>query len=218
MWAQRRCSPSAVRLASYSDRRRGSRGFTLIDVLLVIVLLGIVSGALMTLSGRLATQSAETAKIRQAIAVAQALLEEVRHMPFTYCDPTDSNAALATSATIGGAGCATTVDAMGPEPGESRYNAANRFNGVSDYHLFTMPAGPCAGLCDIAGNLINGAGSPLTGCSARVVLAAQALPGIAALDVNGRPQALLISVSVACPGVTPLVLQGIRVRHAPNSF
>jgi len=208
-----------VQRAPCSDRRRGSSGFTLIDVLLVIVLLGLVSAALMTLSGRLAIQSAETMKVRQALAVAQALLEEVRSMPFTYCDQNDGNAALATSATVGGAGCTATVDLMGPEPGESRYNAwPNRFDGVSDYHLFAMPAGPCAGLCDIAGNLINGAGSPLAGCSASVALAAQALPGIAALDVNGRPQALLISVTVACPGITPLLLQGIRVRHAPNLF
>ena len=205
--------------ASCSRRpRRRIKGFTLIDVLLVIVLLGVVAGALMTLSGRLAIQSAETMKMRQALAVAQALLEEVRHMPFTYCDPNDANALSATSATLGGAGCATTVDTMGPEAGETRYNAANRFDGISDYQGFVMPGPGCVGLCDIAGNLINGAGSSVAGCSASVALAAQALAGITALDANGRPQALLISVTVACPGVSPLVLQGIRVRHAPNSF
>ena len=35
---------------------------------------------------RLAVQSSDTLRARQALAVAQALLNEVRMMPFTYCD------------------------------------------------------------------------------------------------------------------------------------
>ena len=139
-------------------------------------------------------------------------------MPFTYCDPNDARAALATGAFAGGTGCATLVDALGPEPGESRYGVANRFDGVSDYQGFTMPGPGCpGGLCDPAGTLINTTG-PLVGCSARVNLAPQALPGIAALDANGRPQSLRILVAVSCPGGDTLIAEGIRVRHAPNRF
>jgi len=174
-----------------------------------------MAGALMTLSSRLATQSAEALRTRQALALAQGLLDEVRHMPFTYCDPNDANARTATSAAL----CAAIVDAMGPEPGESRYNAApNRFDGVTDYQNFQMPGAGCAGICDIAGNLLNGPGSSLAGCSARVTLTPQALAGIAALDAGGRPQVLRIGVNVSCPGLQPLLLEGIRVRHAPNWF
>lgn len=203
--------------------RTPERGFSLIDVLLVIVLLGVMAGALMTLSGRLAVQSAEALRTRQALAIAQGLLDEVRHMPFTYCDPDDVNARTATSAVVG-AGitrCAALVDVMGAEPGESRYNAApNRFDGVTDYQNFQMPVpgGVCAGICDIAGNLLSGAGSSLAGCTARVMLTPQALAGIPALDANGRPQVLRIGVTVTCPSVQPLLLEGIRVRHAPNWF
>jgi len=202
-----------------SPTARCSSGFTLIDVLMVIVLLGVVAGALMTLSGRLATQSAETMRTRQALALAQALLDEVRHMPFTYCDPQDGNAANANAAVVGAGNCLATVDAMGPEPGESRYNAANRFDGVTDYLGFAMPGPGCAALCDINGNPIGAAGSSLAGCDARVLaLTPQALPAIPALDVNGRPQVLRITVRVICPGMQPLQLDGIRVRHAPRWF
>lgn len=194
------------------------RGFSLIDVLLVIVLMGIVATGLATVSGRLAAQSALSLKTRQALALAQGLLEEVRHAPFTYCDGNDAQAATATGAFIGATGCLAQVDAMGPEPGESRYNAANRFDSVTDYQGFAMPGPGCAGICDMAGNVLNGAGSPLVGCSAGVVLAAQALPAIAALDANGRPQVLRIAVTVACPGLDPLVVETVRVRHAPTTF
>ncbi len=188
-------------------------------MLLVIVLLGVVAVALTTSAGRLASQSAQTVKTRQALAVAQGLLDEIRHMPFTYCDPNDARAALATGAFVGGTGCQTTVDAMGPEPGESRYLAATRFDGVSDYQNFTMPGPGCAGgLCDINGTLISAAGSSLVGCSARVTLAAQALAAIPALDANGRPQVLRIVVTVTCPAIGAVVAEGIRVRHAPNLY
>lgn len=198
--------------------KRASRGFSLIDVLLVIVLLGIVATGLATVSGRLAAQSALSLKTRQALALAQGLLEEVRHAPFTYCDANDSQAATATGAFIGATGCLGQVDVMGPEPGESRYNAANRFDSVTDYQGFAMPGPGCTGVCDVAGNLFNGAGSSLVGCRAGVAMVAQALPTIAALDANGRPQVLRIAVTVTCPGLDPLVVDTVRVRHAPRTF
>lgn len=198
--------------------RRQVRGFTLLDVLLVIVLLGIVAAALTTISARLSSQTSETLKTRQALAFAQGLLDEVRHMPFPYCDPNDARARLATGAFLGGTGCATLVDGMGPEAGETRYNPANRFDSVSDYQGFAMPGPGCPGaLCDLNGVVLNATG-PLIGCSVLVTLAAQALPGIAALDANGRPQALRIVVAVTCPGTPPVFAEGLRVRHAPNQL
>lgn len=193
------------------------RGFTLIDVLVLIVLVGTVAGSLTVVFSRLAASSTESMRARQALALAQSLLNEVRMMPFSFCDPQDARATLATSATLGGAGCTATVDALGAEPGESRYNAANRFDGVSDYQGFAMPGAGCAGLCDLGGNLLNPAGSTMQGCSALVGLAPAALPGVAALDANGRPQALRIDVSVTCPGGLRITLQGLRLRHAPRA-
>ena len=200
---------------------RRHAGFTLIDVLLVIVLLGIVAVALTATSTRLASQSSQTLKTRQAFALAQSLLDEVRHMPFTFCDGDDPNVLSASRARVAAGDCALRVDALvpGPEPGESRYGTTNttRFDNVSDYQGFTMPGPGCAGLCDMAGNVINATG-PLAGCAARVNMVAQALTGITALDVDGQPQALRIAVTVTCPGIEAVYAEGIRVRYAPNQL
>lgn len=195
---------------------RAQSGFTLIDLLVMIVLLGIVGGAMTVLFTRLAAQSSDTLRARQVLAVAQALLNEVRMMPFTYCDPNDGNATAAIGAFVGGQGCGATVEALGSEPGETR-NGPSRFDNVSDYNNWAQPGPSCpAGLCDLSGNLLNGPGSPLQGCRTLVTTAAQAMPNVAALDANGRPQSLRITVRVSCPHINDLVLEGIRMRHAPN--
>lgn len=204
-----RCRPRAL--------RRAARGFTLIDVLVLIVLVGTVAGSFTLLFGKLAAQSAQALRDRQALALAGSLLAEVRSMPFTFCDANDTRAALATGAFVGGTGCTSTVDGLGPEAGESRYAAANRFDAVSDYRGLALPGAGCGGgICDIAGTLLNPGGGMLSNCQATVAMAAQAMAGIAALDANGRPQALRVVVTVRCPGAGDIVLEGLRVRHAPN--
>jgi MSHA pilin protein MshD len=206
-----------------STPKRASRGFSLIDVLLVIVLLGIVATGLATVSGRLAAQSALSLKTRQAMALAQGLLEEVRHAPFTYCDGNDPRATATTTtrARISATDCQSLVDVPGQEPpgSESRYSLPlNRFDGVSDYQRFTMPGPGCPGLCDMDGNVVNGGTSSLVGCRAGVTMAAVALASIPALDVDNQPQVLRIAVTVTCPGLDPLVVEAVRVRHAPITF
>jgi MSHA pilin protein MshD len=194
---------------------RRARGFTLIDVLVVIVLLGTAAGTMTTLFARLASQSAETMRARESLALAQSLLDEVLMMPMTFCDAQDARATLATRAALGGSGCASSVDGLGPEPGESRYGP-NRFDHVSDYQGFVMPGPGCAGLCDIGGNRIDVAGSVWAGCSASVAMAPQALPGIAALDADARPQGLRVVVRLRCPGRADAVAEGLRLRHSPR--
>ncbi len=201
------------RAMTWPQATRRQRGFTLIDVLVIIVLLGMVAGSMTTVFSQMSAQTAITLKQRQLLAAATSLLDEIRAKPFTYCDPLDANVGVVANS----AGCAApTLDVMGPEAGETRYNTANRFDGVSDYQGFLMPGPGCAGICDMAGNVISVPGSVLVGCAANVVLAAQALPLIAALDAQGRPQALRIIVTLACPGVASTVVEGVRVRHSPN--
>ena len=206
---------NAVRRAARSSNRR--RGFTLIDLLVIITLTGTLAGTLTVVFSRLAAQSAEALRSREAQSFVHSLLAEVRSMPFTYCDAQDARVAVATAAVLGGSGCASQIDALGPETGESRYNPANRFDGVSDYQGFTMPGPGCATLCDRNGTPLAVTGL-LPGCTLSVTMAAQALPGIAALDVNGQAQALRILVRLRCPGLADTVAEGLRVRHAPNAI
>lgn len=197
---------------------RRALGFALIDMLVLIVLLGTVAGSLTVLFSRLSVQSAQTLRAQQALALAQSLLDEVRAMPMTYCDPQDAQAGTASGAYVGALGCATTVEALGPEPGEQHAALPpQRFDNVSDYHNLVMPGPACAGgVCDPGGTLVNPAGTPLAGCGARIVTTPQAMPGIAALDAFGRAQGLRIVVTLSCPGIADTVVEGVRLRHSPR--
>lgn len=196
---------------------RRARGFTLIDVLVLMVLLALVAGSLTVLFSRLSSASALALREREASTLAMALVKEAAAMPFTYCDADDARVRTATAAVLGPAGCASLVDAMDPEPGESRHGP-NRFDHVSDFAGLVMPGPGCAGgICHPDGTLLNPPGSPLAGCSALLGVTPQALPGVAALDANGRPQALRITARVRCPGRADAVADAVRVRHAPRS-
>ena len=97
-------------------RPRAEHGISLVELIVFIVIVGIaVAGVVGALS--MATRASADPMIqKQALAIAEALLEEVQLQPFTYCDPDDPQAATALSATEGamGVGCSTGgVEAIG---------------------------------------------------------------------------------------------------------
>src|SRR5207253_8135176 len=107
-------------------RPRAEHGISLIELIVFIVIVGIaVAGVVGALS--MATRASADPMIqKQALAIAEALLEEVQLQPFTYCDPDDLNAASAQSAAdcTGGAGGpndeSLLVDVYrGPEAGQT---------------------------------------------------------------------------------------------------
>lgn len=188
------------------------RGVSLVELIVFIVVVGIavlgVVGAM-----RLGTAASTDPMVqKQALAIAEALLEEVQLQPFTYCDPNDANAATALSAAncTGGAGGANDENRLplGPEAGEVRGSTTTPFDNVSDYNNLDLPAPP--GITGIDGSPIAG----LDAYSATVTVANQALGAIAAAD------ALLIRVTVNGPPGTnvTVVLDGYRVRYAPNAL
>src|SRR3989440_4712531 len=126
-------------------RPRAEHGISLIELIVFIVIVGIaVAGVVGALS--MATRASADPMIqKQALAIAEALLEEVQLQPFTYCDPDDPNAASASSAAgcTGGAGGANDENRLplGPESGEARTSAATPFDNVSDYNGFCMGPG-----------------------------------------------------------------------------
>jgi len=208
-----------------STTRRGCGGLSLVELIVFIVLVSVaVAGVLGALN--FANRASTDPMIqKQALAIAEALLEEAQLQPFTFCDPDDANAATATDAKLNSGvvaprvGCANTVEAMGAEPGgappgilaEARFDSGttSAFDNVNDYNGFSMVG---------ATNVAGGAGPPeLSAYAASVTVAPQTLGGIA-LDANGQPQSLLITVTVTGPGNTTVRLDGYRIRYAPNAL
>lgn len=199
-----------------SSRHGRQSGISLVELIMFVVIVGIGVAGILSVFNIATQKSADPAARKQLQAIAEAMLQEVQLMPFTYCDPDDANAATAGAATVGGANCAATVEAIGPEAGETRYNAANPFDNVNDYHGFDTNTATPSGIADLSGTAIAG----LSGYRAQVTVAAQALgPGgsaVPANDGNGRPQSLLIEVTATSPRGETLSLSGYRTRYAPN--
>src|SRR6267143_579262 len=201
-------------------RPRAAHGVSLIELIVFIVIVGIaVAGVVGALS--MATRASADPMIqKQALAIAEALLEEVQLQPFTYCDPDDSNAATATVAALNSGvippdvGCSTTVESSGPEalnappsgPLETRTGMVRPFDNVNDYAGFNTTTG----ITDLAGVAIPG----LENYTATVDIVTQPLA-----PVPG-PESLLIKVTVTGPPGTntTVVLHGYRVRYAPNAL
>lgn len=193
-----------------STKRRSilQRGISLIELIMFIVIISVALTGILLVMSIVTRSSADPLVHKQALAIAESLLEEVELMPFTYCDPDDASAATATSA----AGC-TFPESLGPETiggiTEDRYGTASpavnaSFDNVNDYHGFNMAAGS---IMDITNTNIG-----LNGYSATVTMTQPGLGGITGADT------LLIKVTVTGLDNVPITLEGYRTRYAPNGL
>ncbi len=178
---------------------RRQRGLSLVELLVFIVVVGVAVTGVVSVYSLNARASVDPAIRKQAMAVAESLLDEVLSKAHTYCDLDDPNADTAANA-----GACAIPEAMGPEAaqGETRYSATNPFDNVNDYNGFAM-----AGINDINGAPVAGLGD----YSATV----QVQPAGA---FNGIPagETLLVTVTVTAPGNQTISLSGYRTRYAPN--
>jgi MSHA pilin protein MshD len=201
--------------------RGRARGVTLLELIVFIVVVSVAVVGVLTALNVSNSASTDPMIQKQALAIAEALLEEVQLQPFTYCDPDDANAATALNAAgcTGGANGANDESKLplGPEAGETRTDAVTPYDNVSDYNVFCMgptctpdaahPTPP-ASVTDINGSAINGLGA----YTASVAVAQQAL------DVIPAAASLLITVTVKGPSNITVTLDGYRVRYAPNTL
>ena len=189
------------------------RGVTLIELILFIVIVSVaVTGVLGAL--RISTSaSADPLRRKQALMIAEGLLEEVQLAKFTFCDPTSieaESAAGSAACTIAeqfgqGGGATTAQEPVGPRP----------YDNVNDY---AAAAGAAIAAFDINGVLSDATGAPLAlpGYTVRLTIRPEALGGIAAGNTaTDIGDVLRISVAVSYDGQT-LVLDGYRTRYAPN--
>jgi MSHA pilin protein MshD len=179
--------------------RRFVRGVTLLELVLFIVVVSVGVVGILAVLNLTAGRSADPLVHKQALAIAEAMLEEVLLQPFTYCDPDDPAAATA----LGPSDCKS-PEKIGHE-GEARLSTTSPFDNVNDYNGFTM-----------SGGIVNIAGDPIPGLadySVSVSVASQGLGGVPASD------ALMVTVTVThVPSNVSLRLDGYRTRYAPNAL
>ncbi len=178
---------------------RSQGGVSLIELVMFIVVLSVALTAILRIFIQSTTASADPQLQRQALAIAESLIDEVQLMPFTFCDPDDANVDSASS----NAACASLAESIGPESGEGRY-ATPQFDNVNDYNGFAM-----TGITDLSNSAVPG----LSGYNASIAVANAALGSLTA----GSGDVLRITVTVTGPGNTRVVLDGYRSRHAPNA-
>lgn len=189
------------------DRRQ--QGLTLIELVMFIVIVGVALAGVLTVLNHTVRHSADPMIRKQALAIAEALLEEVMLQPFTWCDPDDPNAVTATPADFATVCSTAGSEGMGPEGAETR----GTYDNVSDYVNAngTAISGDAFGLGDATHpirNVSNDPAAPL-GYAASVLVEENGLNGIDAAD------SLRVTVTVNAPGET-IQLQGYRTRHSPN--
>ena len=206
---------SITRIAVLPVRRTAQRGVTLIELVIFIVVVSIAVVGLLQIFARTTASSADPQLRKQALAIAEAMLDEIEGARFTFCDPlADPAADMATNAapfniTTNPTGCNTpqNVSATVPALGRPYYN-------VSDYvRAFNAPvvyAADAAGNSFPAGYAVSVAISHDAGLGpANAMLPSDATP----VNMN----VLRITVTVTYATNQQLVLAGYRTRYAGNA-
>ncbi|MGH8737002.1 MAG: type IV pilus modification PilV family protein [Burkholderiales bacterium] len=185
-------------MSSRSSHRE--QGLSLIEVVVFIVVLALGVTAVTILFNQLTRSSVDPVVRKQALAIANSLMEEIELQPFTYCVPSDPAVYTAASP----AGCATPQGTVAPA-GYTRY-ADPRYDNVGDYNSLPPMTG---GILDITGTPVPGLNAYSASVSVQPISAAE-LPGIPSTE------GLRITVTVTGPANANVVLQGYRLRYAPN--
>jgi MSHA pilin protein MshD len=193
------------------DARRAQRGASLLELIMFIVVVGAGLAGIIGIWQTTAQGSADPLIQKQALAIAEAYLEETLAMPFTYCDPDDVHAAMAESdGPVNPADttrCAVTLEAIGAEGGEARGSGTTPYDNVNDYNSLAAAA-PAS----IDGDVIAG----LDAYQVSVAVTGQSLTA-GALTVPAAAS-LRVTVTVTGPGNTTVTLDGYRTRYAPNAL
>ncbi len=173
-------------------------GITLVEQIVFIIIVSVGVIGLVSVMGPMVQRSADPMRTKQMAAIAESLLSEVLHQPFTWCDPEDANASSALSY----AGCASNPQTT-PAVGEGRYGTGpgTVYDNVADYGGWGM-------------NDINDAAgaNAMVGYQANVAVAQAGI----ALGLADNSAALAVTVTISRDGET-FALTGYRFRYAPRT-
>jgi type II secretory pathway pseudopilin PulG len=102
---------------SISFKAVRQHGVSLVELVMFIVIVSIAVLGVLQVLGSSSARSADPMLRKQALSIAEGLMEEVRLAHFSYCDGADPTAESAT--VLSPADCAV-AEAVGPEAGNSR--------------------------------------------------------------------------------------------------
>lgn len=194
-------------VSRFKHKHRQS-GISLIELVMFIMIVSVGIVGILSVINVTAKSSADPQLRKQALAVAEALLEEVRLMPFTVCDPDGYDPDVA----------CPMPESSGAEPAygaqsqpETRGSLIAPFDNVNDYHLYPLPGG--------GGDI---------GSSGAVIVPAGFDAGVRVTEDGGlgpagglitAADALRIAVTVTYNGGNDsIVVEGYRTRYAPNAM
>jgi len=184
MYISKRCGP----------RLAGHFGFTMVELVIFIVIVSVAVVGVLQVMNITTSHSADPQVRKQALSIAEALMEEVSLAHFTFCDAADPAADGATSVDD-----CSIVENVGAEPGNVR-----PFDNVNDYVTQYGVPQPIA-IEDV--NSVGVAG--LANYRATIEIRQESLNGI-------PPDASLrITIRVSAGGET-IRLDGYRTRYAPG--
>ncbi len=195
-------------------------GLSMIELVVFIVIIGVaVSGVVTTLAYTTA-RSADPLLRKQAMLIAEALLDEISLGHITFCHPDDAAAETALNA----AGCTTgSAETVGASGAQRPYFNINDYVVAFNTPTSITPGDTTGKITDVLGN-VRHAGKYTAfvtiktdarlgpADATQIVGAASTAPNPADTDV------LHISVAVNYGGGEKIVLDRYRTRYAPNSM
>ena len=167
------------------DRVRAQRGTTLVEVIIFMMIVSIAVVSVVSALSLAARQSADPLVQREALAVAESLVQEIDGQPYAQKDPYNPTGP---------------DDAIGPEPGETRAGSPLPFDNPNDYSGYSEN-----GIVAPDGSAVSSLGT----YSASVVASQQAMGTVPAGD------GLLVVVTATGPDGQPVMLTTFRARYAP---
>ena len=200
-------------MSTCNQRSRSQSGFTLIELVIFIAVISVAVVGLLGVISRTTSSSADPQLRKQALVLAEAMLEEVQLARYTYCDALDPAAETATNAlpfdaTGNPGGCNT------PQNVGATASTVRPYYNVTDY---VDAFGTARRYTDDAARVLFPAQYDV-----RVAITPEAALGPAGAQVvpaDATPNnmnALRITVVVTYPGGQPITLVGYRTRYAPN--
>jgi MSHA pilin protein MshD len=198
------------------------RGVTLVELILFMVIVGIALAGIVTVMNMTTRGSVDPVRRKQALMIAEGLLEEVELAKFSYCDPADPDASD-DSLVKSSSDCHSVPEKWGqlsPEPTDA--TSGRPFDNVNDY---VTAQGVATAAFDNPGGVLadaNGNALAVSGYTARLTITPASLGGIG--NEPGNPpnpantadtDVLRITVTVSYDGQS-VTLDGYRTRYAPN--